>query len=262
MESSKWQVPEYNVLELKAKTSKYCVCIPIINEGKRIQTQLKRMAQQEIHKIADIILLDAGSTDGSLEENFLKEVYVRTLLTKTGPGKQGAQLRMGFAYSLVQGYEGIITVDGNNKDSVESIPLFLQKLEEGWDMVQGSRYLEGGRGINTPFIRHWAVKLIHIPLISIASGFGYTDTTNAFRAYKAQVLEDARLNPFRDIFVRYELLAYLSVRIPRLGYKVCEVPVTRSYPQGQKAPTKISFIQGNSNLLITLFKTICGKFNP
>lgn len=169
---------------------------------------------------------------------------------------------MGFAYTLTQGYEGIITVDGNNKDSVESIPLFIQKLQEGWDMVQGSRYIKGGRAVNTPFIRHWAVKLIHIPLISLGAGFSYTDTTNAFRAYKAKVLSDPKVNPFRDIFIRYELLAYLSVRIPRLGYKVCEVPVSRIYPQGQKAPTKISFIRGNYDLLSTLFKAILGKFNP
>lgn len=220
------------------------------------------MAEQGIHKVADIVLLDAGSTDGSLEESFLREVHVRTLLTKTGPGRQGAQIRMGFAYTLTQGYEGIITVDGNNKDSVESIPLFIQKLQEGWDMVQGSRYIKGGRAVNTPFIRHWAVKLIHIPLISLGAGFSYTDTTNAFRAYKAKVLSDPKVNPFRDIFIRYELLAYLSVRIPRLGYKVCEVPVSRIYPQGQKAPTKISFIRGNYDLLSTLFKAILGKFNP
>lgn len=46
------------------------------------------------------------------------ELYgVNTLLVKTGPGKQGAQLRMGLHFALTFGYKGVLTIDGNNKDS-------------------------------------------------------------------------------------------------------------------------------------------------
>lgn len=127
---------------------------------------------------ADVIVADGGSTDGSLDLDFLRETGVRTLLTKTGPGKLSAQMRMAMDYALTQGYEGVIAVDGNGKDDISAIPRFAEKLDEGYDHVQGSRYIPGGVEENTPASRKWGVILLHAPLISIAAGTRCTDTTN------------------------------------------------------------------------------------
>ncbi|MFB5674640.1 glycosyltransferase family 2 protein [Paenibacillus terreus] len=255
---SGWQVPRFKADIFRKKKSKYCVCIPVINEGSKIQKQLEKL--KFISKEIDIIILDGGSTDGSLNESFLKEHNIRALLTKQDKGKLSAQLRMGFSYALQEGYEGVITVDGNNKDSVESVPNFVAKLEEGYDFVQGSRYVPGGKEINTPLSRKLAIKLIHAPFISLMAGFRYTDTTNGFRAHSAQLLLDPNLQPFRNVFDTYELLAYLSVKAPQLGYKVTEIPVTRSYPTG-KVPTKISPLRGNMLLIKILFNLFVRKYD-
>ncbi len=82
----------------------------------------------------------------------------------------------------------MITIDGNHKDSIEDIPRFIRKLEEGYDLVQGSRFARGGRAVNTPFVRNIAVRLIHAPVISLTAGQRFTDTTNAYRAYSARYL--------------------------------------------------------------------------
>lgn len=257
---NEWQVPLYTVAEIRPRKTKYCVCIPIINEGDKILDQLDRLRPYSDN--IDVILLDGGSTDGSTEIEGLKKRGVRTLLVKTGAGKLSAQLRMGYAYALEEGYEGIITVDGNGKDNVDAVPNFAKALEEGWDMVQGSRYILGGKAINTPKIRHIAVKLIHVPIVSLVAGFKYTDTTNGYRAYSKKYLCDDRVQPFREVFNTYELLAYLSVRAPQLGFKTKEIPVTRSYPKKGKVPTKISFIKGNSDLLRILWELIIHKYDP
>ena len=60
----------------------------------------------------------------------------------------------------------------------------------------------------------------------------------------------------------YELLAYLSVRATQLGYKACEIPVTRAYPKAGKVPTKISFFKGNAELLKILLRNALGRYNP
>ena len=70
------------------------------------------------------------------------------------------------------------------------------------------------------------------------------------------------MQPLRDIFMTYELLAYLSVRASQLGYRVCEIPVKRVYPAKGKTPTKISFVKGNSELMKILFKNLFGAYNP
>lgn len=257
------EVPRYLTREFSPASKKYCVCIPVINEGNKIHTQLERMTAAGISDFVDIIICDGGSNDGSLNEEFLKKNLVSLLLTKQDSGGLSAQLRMGYYHALVKrDYQGIITVDGNNKDSIENIIDIVDMLEKGYDLVQGSRFISGGKAVNTPLIRHLAVKLIHIPMISYLGGFKYTDTTNGFRGYSRKFLEDAKVEPFRSIFDSYELLAYLSVRAPQLGYKVIEIPVTRVYPQRGKTPTKISFIKGNLKLLSILNGLYRRKYNP
>ena len=255
-------VPKFECMEYEPKVKDYAVLIPIINEGDRIIKELKRACRYHVANYADIVICDGGSTDGCTEEERLKRLKVNTLLVKQDTGKQGAQLRMGIWWALQRGYKGIITVDGNNKDSIEDVPRFIEKLEEGYDLVQGSRFIKGGKAVNTPFIRTISVRCIHAPLISLTARHKFTDTTNAFRAYSARYLRDDRVKPLRDIFMTYELLAYLSVRATQIGLKACEIPVTRAYPKTGKTPTKISFFKGNSELMKILIRNAKGMYNP
>lgn len=260
--SSNWEVPTFTTTEFAPRRTRYCIGIPIINEGDRIRTQLKRMHELGLAEIADIVIADGGSTDGSTAPDFLASVGVRTLLTKTGSGKLSAQLRMFFAYAMSQGYEGTIIIDGNNKDGVEAISNFLLALEQGWDYVQGSRYMSGGVEKNTPKIRRLAVHWIHAPVISLAAGFRYTDTTNGFRALSRKFLLDNQLQPFRNIFDTYNLHYYFSVMAPRLGYRVKEIPVSRVYPKSGPTPSKIKGFKTHLHMLVQLFEAAFGLYRP
>ena len=171
-------------------------------------------------------------------------------------------MRMAIAFALAEGYEGLIVIDGNGKDDHSAVPRFIELLDAGYDHVQGSRYVPGGQGINTPLSRSIGVKLLHAPLISAAAGARYTDTTNGFRAYSRRLLTDPRVQPLRDIFVGYELHYYLAIRAARLGFRVTETPVTRRYPPEGKTPTKISPVKGNLLILRTLAAAALGRFNP
>lgn len=255
-------VPKFESFEYSNKARDYVVLIPIINEGDRIHKELQRAKDNKVSEYADIVICDGGSSDGCTDENTLKSLEVNTLLVKQDAGKQGAQLRMGFYWAIERGYKGVITVDGNNKDSIEDVPKFIEKLEEGYDLIQGSRFVKGGVAINTPFIRTLSVRLIHAPVISLTAGQHFTDTTNAYRGYSMRYLTDERVQPLRDVFMTYELLAYLSVRATQLNMKACEIPVTRAYPKTGKTPTKISFFKGNAQLMKILFKNLFGAYKP
>lgn len=255
-----WQVPAFRETILQPRTHEHALVIPVINEGERIRGQLSKL--KTLGFPVDVVIADGGSTDGSLEPGFLASAGVNALLVKTGPGRLSAQLRMAYAWCLERGYSGIVTVDGNGKDGLEAIPLFLERLREGCDLIQGSRYVAGGAAINTPFDRHIAGRLIHAPLISLAAGKHFTDTTNGFRGYSAKALLDPRVAPFRDAFSTYTLLFYLSVRIPQLGYRATEVPVTRSYPPKTKTPTKITGMRGRWTMMGELLDVVRGRYHP
>lgn len=116
--------------------------------------------------------------------------------------------------------------------------------------------------MNTPLSRLIAVKLLHAPIISLTAGKRYTDTTNAYRAYSEKYLRNENVQPLREIFNTYELLAYLSVRANQLGMKSCEIPVSRIYPKNGKTPTKISPFRGNFELFKILLYNAFGAYHP
>jgi len=253
-------VPPYTVRRFGARASTYCVAVFVLNEGERLARQLSRMKEWAGH--VDIVIADGGSTDGSVAAERLEAVGVRSLLRKAdGPGL-GGQQRMAFDHALRDGYDGVITIDGNDKDDPAAIPLFVQALEAGADHVQGSRFIAGGHHENTPASRLWGIRLVHAPLIRAVSRFHYTDTTNGFRAYSRRLLEDPRIDVFRDVFTGYELHYYLAIRAGRLGLRCAEVPVTRRYPAAGPTPTKISPVRGNLKVLKALLRACAGRYDP
>ena len=253
------ELPKFDLHVFKSRKTKYCICIPIINEGEKIKKQLAEM--KKIIPLADVIIADGGSTDNSTSPKLLKRFGVRTLLIKKSPGRQATQLRMAFAYALDEGYKGIIQMDGNNKDGINAIPSFIKALDQGYDYIQGSRFIKGGKAINTPFRRSIGIRYFVSPVLSLASKYWYTDVTNGFRAYSRKYLLHLDVKPFRNIFVSYSLNFYLTVRANQLMLKTKEIPVTRKYPKG-KIPTKMSGLGSELNLFSEVLKTALGYYYP
>jgi glycosyltransferase involved in cell wall biosynthesis len=253
-------VPDYIIDPFAPRRHDLALVIPVINENGRITAQLQLV--RDLAPDVDVVIADGGSEDGSTAPGALAALGVRALLTKTGPGRLSAQLRMGFHYALKEGYAGIITMDGNGKDDPKGIAEIARALRRGEDFVQGSRFVKGGRAQNTPWERYAAIRLIHAPITSIGARRKFTDTTNGFRGHSRRLLTDPRVDPFRDVFNTYELLAYLPIRASRLGYRVGEVPVTRAYRGGVAKPTKIKGAAAHADLLKIVARACFGGYAP
>lgn len=253
----RWELPRHSVSEFSPKGCRYCLLIVVYNEGERIRRQIERT--KPFQDYVDVIIADGESTDGSLIEDELRENGVRALLRTPERGLCTAT-RLALAYGLAEGYEGLITVDGNGKDGMEAIPSFVSKLKEDFDLIQGSRFLPGGKHDNTPIGRYVAVRMIAAPIISLGSWFLYTDPTNAFRAMSRDYLLDPRVQPIRSEFVRFNLQHYLNYRAASLGLACCEIPVIRVYPDNGEVPTKLNF---PAMLLVfwELLLTVVGHYN-
>lgn len=260
LDDSDWDVPAHETALYAERRHRHALVIPVINEGARIRGQLERIKAASLP--VDVVIADGGSTDGSLEADFMTSAGVRAVLTKTGPGKLSAQLRMAYAWCLRQGYAGIVTIDGNGKDGVEAVAAMVAQLEDGCHYVQGSRYLPGGAAENTPLERTIANRLIHAPLLSLSGRHWFTDTTNGFRAYSAAYLTHPDVRPFRDEFSVYNLLFYLTIRAGQLGLRVAHVPVVRRYPEDGKVPTKIGGFASKLALLKETVIAATGGYTP
>jgi dolichol-phosphate mannosyltransferase len=167
----------------------------------------------------------------------------------------GATIRQGLEYvrSLKQ-YDIIVWMAGNNKDDPAEISRLLDPIiDQGYDFVQGSRFLRGGGyGGDMPFYRKIATKL-HPALLSLFSGKRLTESTNGFRAVRLSVFDDRRINLSQAWLDEYELEVYMLFKVLKLGYRHKEVPCTKIYPPKKLGITKMKPITGWWSILRPVF---------
>jgi dolichol-phosphate mannosyltransferase len=253
------EIPKYEVTEFSPRKTRYCLCPIVYNEGDRFRRQIHEMSKNA--SLADILVAERRGNDGSTAPDFLQANGARALLTTDAAGGATA-IRMALHYALMEGYEGVVLIDGNGKDGVEALPRFLEQLDAGADFVQGSRFMRGGMHKNTPLLRKIAIKFIVTPLLWLGGGFRYTDSTNGFRGYSRKFLEDPRVEPLRACFTRFNLQFYLSLMAPKLRLRVVEIPTARTYPDKGPTPTKVIGLKQNFLVLLAIVLTVCGKYNP
>ncbi|MCL4437206.1 MAG: glycosyltransferase family 2 protein [Thaumarchaeota archaeon] len=141
----------------------------------------------------------------------------------------GAAIRQGFEYALTKGFSIVVVMAGNGKDTPLEIPVLLNPIvNDGYDYVQGSRYLPGGRPVNTPIVRRIFIRLFPV-VWRLSTGFKCTDVTNGFRAYKIRLITDSRVNIRQNWLCGYALEYYIHYKAITLKYKVTEVPVSKVY---------------------------------
>ena len=112
--------PDFEVVEFFPKRTRYCICVTVLNEGDRLRNQLNRM--QGRAELADIIIADGRSWTAQACRSFWRHREPVRFSVTGEPGLSTAT-RMGMAYTLAQGYEGMITIDGNGKDGVKPCPI-------------------------------------------------------------------------------------------------------------------------------------------
>jgi len=205
---------------------------PMYNEGERAVRVIQRFPTGVVD---EILIVDDASTDGIAQKITQTGATLVTLPKRSGPG---TAIRAGIQYGLKKGYDTFVIFATNGKDDPAEIPRLLAPLRENRaDFVQGSRYLEGGRWENMPFHLIWGIPFFTF-LFSLAVRRKITDATNGFRAIRRTLLEDSRINLWQDWLEGYPLETYLFLQTIRLGYRVLEVPVTKTYPDSRKNYTK------------------------
>lgn len=225
-------LPEHEIELGFEQRHRYVVYIFAFNE-RPLLTQLLDKFPPPQERNFDLMLGDDGSKDGTAAADLVAKYGIRGVTRLKRNGGLSLNIMVALRWLASQNYQGVILMNGNNRDGPDAIPEFIRKLEEGYGYVQGSRFVTGGQHVNTPWIRFLAIRLLHAPLFSLASLKWMTDTTNGFRAFSMAFLNDPRVDAFQPEFVKYEIEQYLGWKAIRLGYRATEIGVSRVYPIGQ-----------------------------
>ncbi len=255
-------VPEYTVHDLRPRSTRYAVCVFVINEGQRIRRQLERMqavqpaaghraGRRRQHRR----LHRSGVTDGAGRACLAGQARPRQAQRADAHGLglvPGARLRRRRR-------------DGRQQQgrSPGSAPIRRDAGTKAGTTCRARGSCPAERPSTRPGCGFWAIKLLHAPLISLASGFRYTDTTNGFRAYSRRLAggSSRRSLPRRLLDVRAALLPG-DPRGPARLSRRRDSGVAASILPAADVPTKIHGWRGNALILRTLWSACRGKFNP
>jgi dolichol-phosphate mannosyltransferase len=210
---------------------KVLVCPVAFNEKIKLRNVIERFLKSRVHNKVDYLIVDDGSDDGTTE--MIAEYAskgVKTLKHEKRSGV-GAAIRTAIRYAQANHYDILVIMAGNDKDNPEEIPCLLEPIvEQGYDIVQGSRYFgKTGSGGDMPFYRKLATRM-HPYMFTVLTGHKVTDTTNGFRAMRVKLFDDKRIDLNQDWLDAYELEPYILWKAVTLKYKFREVFVTKIYP--------------------------------
>ncbi len=194
----------------RGKKVEISVVIPVKDEEKTIETLSEDIKSILSNRCYEVIFIDDGSRDRTFE--VLKNVqrknkYIKIIRFKKNFGKSDA-LSAGFG--MARG-EIIITMDGDLQDDPGEILKFIEKINEGWDVVVGWRYPRNDHMLKVIPSR------IFNKLTSILTKVQIHDINCGFKAFRHEVVKDIRLYG--------ELHRYLPVIVAMKGYSVTEIKV-------------------------------------
>ena len=193
--------------------------VPAYNEEESIE----RVVGTIIESGYDYIVVNDGSNDDTASICRRNGFNLLDLSRNLGIG--GA-VQAGHLFALERGYDVDIQFDGDGQHDVNYIPALLKGVEDGNDLVIGSRFVSPSSGFQSTTMRRAGIKWLQ-GMISLRAGVRVTDATSGFRACSRRAIE-LFAEDYPQDYPEPESVALAA----RQGLKVAEVPVTMHERQG------------------------------
>lgn len=191
------------------REKKVSIIMPTLNEASNIKYVLPFIPQF----VDEIIVIDGGSKDGTVEEVLKLRKDAKIIIDKT-PGK-GTALKKGFEEATG---DLIIMMDADGSHNPKEIPLLIEPVLNGYDISKASRFLPGGGSDDFTAFRRFGNKMF-VAIVNELYGSEYTDLCYGYRAFKREVVKkmDCRSEGF-------EIETEQSIRMTKAGLKIKEIP--------------------------------------
>jgi dolichol-phosphate mannosyltransferase len=237
----------------------FWVMIPAYNEDRSLPVLLPKIAKALETYPYRVVVVDDGSIDKTatvLEQ--LSAALPLDILTHALNRGLGETERDGFEFIAMrcEPTDIIIRVEADDTHEPQYIFSLVSKLQEGYDVVNTSRFQPGGGQLGVSKYRGWISRAANIFMKLVFRIEGTKDYSCGYRAYRAQVIQDA-IKIFGNNFVQLRGLGFTStleiiVKLHLLGCRFAEVPFVLRYDQKGSSSKMVSSITTLGYLLMAV----------
>lgn len=232
----------------------FSLVIPAYNEEEGIESTIQNITQTlEQEKIPyEILIVNDNSKDNT--ELVLQRICNSTsnvrYINNYYPNGFGFAVRCG-----LENFDGdaVAIVMADSSDSPENIIHYFRKLEEGYECVFGSRFVKGGKVFDYPTHKLIINRLANL-FIKIIFGLKFNDTTNAFKAYRREVIEG--ISPL--ISHHFNLTVEVPLKSIARGYDYTVIPIT--WTNRKTGVSKLRIREMGSRYLFIVLSILLEKF--
>lgn len=202
------------------------IVLPTYNERENLRHALAR-----IREVADghglqlhTLIVDDNSPDGTgeLADQLAAETPDVSVMHRAGKEGLGKAYIAGFRQALDLGATRIFEMDADLSHDATYLPHFLRLIDQGADLVLGSRYVKGG-GVENWSLSRRIISRCGCLYAQAILGLPLRDLTGGFKCFRSTVLEAI---DFDDIDTRgYGFQIEMTYRAYKMGFKVAELPI-------------------------------------
>ena len=235
------------------------VVVPAFNEERRIDATLEDLVKYLDGQSYtwEVVVVDDGSTDAtaSIVRRQVEELQATVRLESIPHSGKGWAVRHGM---LAASGQYRFMCDADLAMPIEHLGAFLDRMEEGYDVVVGSREIEGARRFDEPLGRHLRGRVFNWLVRLIAVG-GFKDTQCGFKCFRGEVAQELfRLQTTRGWGFDVEIL-HLAVQ-RRL--RVLEMPIDWYHREFSKIRPVANSASMLRDTLMVRLRRIQGKYGP
>jgi dolichol-phosphate mannosyltransferase len=199
---------------------KISIIIPVYNEELLIKSTIENIhsSLNRLSIIHEIIVIYDTCQDNT--ESILKNLQKNNsyLTVEKNKGLKGFGNSIQHGIEIARG-EYVVLMMGDGCDDPEDLIRYYKKAEEGFDAVFGNRFMRGGSIIDYPLFKLLLNRLINF-IICVLFYTTYSDTTNAFKLYRRNVI--LKLKPY--VSVHYNITVELPIKIMTRGFNYAVLP--------------------------------------
>ncbi|MGI6394679.1 MAG: polyprenol monophosphomannose synthase [bacterium] len=214
---------------------KTAVCIPTYNEKENI-VKIMEAVHKEIPD-ADILVVDDSSPDKTADivKEFMEKNDYVSIKVRSAKEGLGAAYIDGFSTLIERGYEVIVQMDADFSHQPHYLPEMVKKIDEGYDIVIGSRYVKGGGTKNWGLMRRIISRGGSFYASSVLS-LGVNDVTGGFKCWSAELLKKVISTPL--VLSGFGFQIEMTFRAKVADGKIFEFPIV--FPDREEGESKMS----------------------